>query len=479
MALAEAVCSFVAESAIQRITLVIVIIDLTIISQGIGQRIGFTKVFGILFVHLLKPEIRRIGDATIVELVTPACPCGCCTANRRVLGTNHSIERMHVIEDIVVSGHEAECVRAHVVIILILNTTRGKNGFRESQFIITVSIKQAVVVANRRVVVLCIYASAIGISLIGLVHYIVLTFGVGDTRRNQTIYSPCLRGFIFQLTAEHQLRHVNVVIVILQFIEDIEACIEARIIDVGIKTAACVQSVAEGVDVEVTLHLTCHDIGCTIQRARSFLFTIAALCGQLHGEKIATSLVFQDIVGGVAVESITVDAATIDELSRVSEDRHREICLRTICTTRNAKRMVLLYAVCEQEVEPVCVTELGSTKVGIASGFCILQAECTRNGVVFTQLLEHIAIDTSVLGIDHIVELQPTLVVHLLIDTHHLLRVHDVVVVVARLQACGKFTSIVHTGTSLGTALCGNHNHTTHGSCTIDRGCRTVLQDGE
>ena len=93
--------------------------------------------------------------------------------------------------------------------------------------------------------------------------------------------------------------------------------------------------------------------------------------------------------------------------------------------------------------------------------------------------MKHIAIDTGILGIDHVVQLQPALVVHLLIDTHHFLRIHDVVVIVAGFEARCEFTRVVHTGVTLGASLGGYDNHTAHSASTIDGGGGTVLQDGK
>ena len=141
--------------------------------------------------------------------------------------------------------------------------------------------------------------------------------------------------------------------------------------------------------------------------------------------------------------------------------------------------MVHLHLVGKQKIEPVGVAELSSPKVSIASSFCVLQAVCARHRVVSTQLLEHIAINTRILGIYHIVELQPTFVVHFLVNAHHLLRVHDVIVVVAWLEACRELACIVHAGMTFRTSLGRNDNHTTHGASTINGCCRTVLEDCE
>ena len=139
----------------------------------------------------------------------------------------------------------------------------------------------------------------------------------------------------------------------------------------------------------------------------------------------------------------------------------------------------MLYLPGEQEVEPVRVAELGSLEVGIAGCLGVLQSEASLDGVVGTELLEHVAIDAGVLGVDHVVELKPAFVVHFLIDAHHLLRVHDVVVVVAGFEAGCELARVVHAGVSLRASLGGDDDHAAHGPGTVDGGGRAVLQDGE
>ena len=148
----------------------------------------------------------------------------------------------------------------------------------------------------------------------------MLTFGVRNTRRNKSIQTPSFRGFVFQLAAEHQFRHVNVVVVVLQLVEDVEACIETSVIDVGVEATACVQGITEGIYVEVTLYLASHNVGCTVQRAWSLLLTITTLSGKLYSKQVTALLVFQDVVRRIAIEGITIHTAAIDELTWIGKN---------------------------------------------------------------------------------------------------------------------------------------------------------------
>ena len=133
----------------------------------------------------------------------------------------------------------------------------------------------------------------------------------------------------------------------------------------------------------------------------------------------------------------------------------------------------------EQHIKPVGVAELSLLQVCVAGSLGILKAESTCRGVVAAELLEHIAIDTRIRGIGQVLELKPSLVGHFLIHTHHLLRVHDVVVAIRRLQTGGELTRIVQGGTTLLALLGGDDNHTGHSTRTINRGGRTVLKHSE
>ena len=364
-------------------------------------------------------------------------------------------------------------MRTHLVVVLVLDTALRKYRLWKSQIVVRVSIEQCVVVTDGRVVVCCIHTGAISVCLVGVVHHVVLTFCVRHTSRNKSAQGDWTNRLVLQLSTEHKFVNVDVVIVVLQLVEDIETCIETSVVDVRVKTAAGVHSVAERVDIEVTLYLTSNHVGGLVERTWSLLLTMAALCGQFHGE------VAQDVVWSVAVEGVTLHAAAVDILSRVIHQWHREVTLRFLSTATNTYRVVLRDAVREQQVEPVGVAEFCSLEVSVARSLGVLQSECSWSGVVFSQLLEHVSVDTGVLCICKVLQLEPSLVCHFLVNTHDLLWVHDVIVGIRRLQTCGELTSIVNCGTSLAASLCGDNDHTSHSAGTIDWCCRTVLKNGE
>ena len=92
--------------------------------------------------------------------------------------TYHAVERVLVLEHIVVGCHETEGVGAHVVVVLVLDTACGEDGLGQSLFVVGVGIEEGVAAADSGVVVLLIDTGALGIGLVGVVHDIVLALGV-------------------------------------------------------------------------------------------------------------------------------------------------------------------------------------------------------------------------------------------------------------------------------------------------------------
>ena len=74
VALAEAVGTFVAQRTVHSVALVEIVVELSVVGQRVCQRIGLTEILGVLLVHLLQPQVRRIGDAAVVILIAPTSP---------------------------------------------------------------------------------------------------------------------------------------------------------------------------------------------------------------------------------------------------------------------------------------------------------------------------------------------------------------------------------------------------------------------
>ena len=136
-------------------------------------------------------------------------------------------------------------------------------------------------------------------------------------------------------------------------------------------------------------------------------------------------------------------------------------------------------AVREQLVEPVGVHHLVLTQIVVHGLLRVGQTEVARSGVIFVHQVVHLTEDAARRGAVARHERQETVVLHLAIDRHLLLRVHDVELRVAGLQSHGVFTRIADLRCACLTTLGGDDNHTGHCARTIYRGGTTVLQNLE
>ena len=141
--------------------------------------------------------------------------------------------------------------------------------------------------------------------------------------------------------------------------------------------------------------------------------------------------------------------------------------------------MVLHQIVVEQEVEPVGVAELSLLQVSVHCSVGVRQAKLSVGSVVRINEFVHLTIKTWSRAINEVGQLQPALGSHLLIYTHLLLWVGDVVIIVAGFQPIGELTGIVERAMSCAAFLGCHNNHTGHGACTIYRGSRTILKNLE
>ena len=141
--------------------------------------------------------------------------------------------------------------------------------------------------------------------------------------------------------------------------------------------------------------------------------------------------------------------------------------------------MVLRDGIAEEQVKPVGVPVFSLSQIGVAGFGGVCKTECAGCLVVAVEQMIHLAIHTTVRGAVGLGKIDDARLLHLLIHSHLLLRVHDVEVIVAWLQAHCELTSIAYLVAALVTFLGCDYNHTRHRARTINRGGRTVLQNLE
>ena len=140
--------------------------------------------------------------------------------------------------------------------------------------------------------------------------------------------------------------------------------------------------------------------------------------------------------------------------------------------------MVLRNAVVEQNIKPVCISVFSLAQISISCFRSVRQSKSCVCVVTVDQMI-HLTIYTTVRSTVYIREVQVTVAFQCLIYVHLFLRVHDVEVTVVRFQTHGEFTCIADLVRTCLTFLGSNDNHTCHGTSTIDRSSRTILQDLE
>ena len=141
-------------------------------------------------------------------------------------------------------------------------------------------------------------------------------------------------------------------------------------------------------------------------------------------------------------------------------------------TRGKADRMGMHDVVVEQLLEPVGIPVLGSPQVAGAAGIVVAQLSGSDHLV---HAPEHTALRVG----DRLGQVEPALLLHVHVDRHLVLRIHDVEIPVGGNHAVGEFTRIID-GAHAGTAPLGrDDDHTGHGSCSVYRGCRSVLEDVE
>ena len=141
--------------------------------------------------------------------------------------------------------------------------------------------------------------------------------------------------------------------------------------------------------------------------------------------------------------------------------------------------MAVLDARAEQFGEPVGVAQLGFPEVGYSARFRILDDVFACGWVVGVHQLGHFVVNSSVGCIDAAGKIEPSLLVHFLIDGHLLLRVHNVEFGIGRHEAYAVFPVVADLGHSRG-AFLGCHDYDP-GHCPgpVDGGCGTVFENLE
>ncbi len=135
--------------------------------------------------------------------------------------------------------------------------------------------------------------------------------------------------------------------------------------------------------------------------------------------------------------------------------------------------------VVEELVKPVGVAHLGLAEIGVACRFRVGESELTCDRIIRIDELIHRAVYARSARVGERGEAEPALLLHLTVDTHLLLRVTDVEIVVGRFEAVGELACIAYGGVTALTLLGSHDDHTGHGARAIYRGRGAIFEDLE
>ena len=184
---------------------------------------------------------------------------------------------MGIGKHIVPGGGEAEVSARHLVVLLHVDTTFGQYADGQGIGIVGIMVEPRVVLSDDGIA-----HSTIGLCLVRIVFDLMLTRRgeVGD--RGQRTQLERAEWFPLQLALELHADFVQVDVVVVELVLDIERSVVARIILVGIHRARRVECKAEGVDVEIALHLAVDDIDRLAEGARLALLAVVAVADEVQ-----------------------------------------------------------------------------------------------------------------------------------------------------------------------------------------------------
>ena len=372
---------------------------------------------------------------------------------------------MGVVPGIVILDSAAEVHLRNGVAVQDIDTARRHDGDGAGVGFVGVLVQIGVVVHDVGVVHTC----TVSLCLVRLVEDIVFAVAAVRAVASEHIDLQASDGLPSQFALELDVHHIDVDEVVVQFLEDIECSVVARIGSIGVERTRSVEGVAEGVDVEVTADGTADDIDILVERAGRLLLTIAGI--RTHGQRHP----LRDVERGVDVGRIAVHLAVLRP-ARIDHGGERSVEVGLITTRSDADGVVVHDVVVEEEVEPVRIAELGLLQISVHGRLGVGESELSVRLVVLVDEGVHLSVQTRRRAVGERCQFEPALLLHLAVDTHLLLRVTDVVLVVAGLAAIGVFAGIVDGGMSGTSFLRGDDNHTGHRARAIDRGGTTVLE---
>ena len=277
----------------------------------------------------------------------------------------------------------------------------------------------------------------------------------------------------FEFSLEFHVAHVQVHIVLGQLVLDVERSVIACVEFIRVERARRTQCIGVGVDVEIAFDGSEHRVYLRRERSRCTLFAVRSVA-----DEVQRQLVLENVLRGIDQKRVAVHLA-LDAPSRIDHRTDGSV-IRAFFTARgDAGRVAVLNAVAEEFLEPVGIAKLRLSQVGVAPFGGVQYGELPCGRVVGVDQLRQLAVDAAFRAVNGIGIVEPSLVVHLLVDGHLLLRIHDVEVRVAGNHTHREFAGVTDFRNTGRAFLRGDDDDSGHGAGAVDRGCRTILENLE
>ena len=326
---AEAVGALVAHGAVDGVAAFIAV------GSGAEERglaavaVAHRVVDGVLLAGLLEVLVVVGAEPALIKVHAHLVVVAAGTVDVVHLHAAVGVHDVGVVEHVVVAGRGAEVPRIHLVNRLAHEAALVEHRLRQRVDYVGVGVEPGVGVAHRGVV-----HHAEGHGLVTILFDELLLRGGGVLVGSDGAQLDGAHGLVLQLGLELGVEHVELHVVVGQFVVDVEGSIVAHVELVGIERTRAVDGIRIGVDIEVTSHGASDRVDTLVRRAGSLLLAVGRVADEVQRYALVQVVVGVD-VGRVAAHLTALSPA------RVVHHRERGIVLGLVRTCRHRHGVVV------------------------------------------------------------------------------------------------------------------------------------------
>ena len=294
--LAQAVRALIAVGAVEGVATLVGIGAVRKEGDAAAVGVGDREVLGVLLGTPLEPAPVVIGDFAEIVLHAHAAEPDAVTVDVVDLGAAEQVHDVVGEERIVVGGRRTDVPAVHAVVRTLIDTAHGEDRHRKGVRVLRVRVQERVDVADGGGGHL-----AVGEGLVRFVLDVMLLRGGGGLVGGQGAQVQVLDGLELQFTLHAEVMDIEVDVVVLELVQDVEAGVVPGVELVRVQGTGGVEGVGIRVDVEVTLHLTRHDVHLTVDGTGRALLTVGGVADEVRRQHLG------ELVGHVQVAGVAVD----------------------------------------------------------------------------------------------------------------------------------------------------------------------------